>query len=481
MKKKEDIYYKAYSSRDARFDGKFFCAVKTTKNYCRPICPAKPKRENVEFFSNAFEAESAGYRPCLRCRPECAPGSGGWLGKNATVKRCLSLIENRAMYDKNEEEFAALLGMSARHLRRLFEDELGQTPKQISDANRLNFARKLIVETNLSITEIALTSGFTSIRRFNEAFKKRFERSPSEIRKIKVLNTNDKFILRLSFRPPFDYEGLLSFYHNHLVSHLEEVDSKSYERIFKIDGQVGAVKVTQDKLKNELILEISKAEPKSLFQIVQRVRNLFDVDSDPLLLEETFSQTPVMKKLCLKYPGLRFPRSWDSFESAICTILGQLVSVKQAKSLVKELIENYGEAIVHPLTGKTVYLFPSAEVLMNANLEKVRTTQARRESIRLFSQAVFQGEIDLSQNQDTEIFKEKILKIKGIGQWTAEYIALRALGDTNAYPSTDLVLKRVGAKMKNLKLDLLHPWRGYVAFYLWREFAGSPLNKKNKK
>ena len=481
MKNNDDIYYKAYSSRDARFDGKFFCAVKTTKIYCRPICPAKPKRENVEFFSNAFQAESAGYRPCLRCRPECAPGSGGWLGKNATVKRCLALIENRAMYDKNEEEFAALLGMSARHLRRLFEDELGQTPKQISDANRLNFARKLIVETKLPITEIALSSGFTSIRRFNEAFKNRFERSPSELRKVKVVYAGEKFFLRLSYRPPFDFDGLLNFYQNHLVSHLEHVDTNSYERIFKIDGKVGSVKVTQDSSKNELVLEINKVEPKSIFPIVQRVRNLFDVDSDPLLLKEAFSHSPVMKKLCLKYPGLRFPRSWDSFESAICTILGQLVSVKQAKSLVRELVENYGEAVAHPLNGKSVYLFPSADVLMNANLEKVRTTQARRETIKLFSQAVAQGEIDLSQNQDTELFKEKILKIKGIGVWTAEYIALRALGDTNAYPATDLVLKRVGADMKNLKLDLLHPWRGYVAFYLWREFAGSTLKTRSKK
>ena len=481
MENKEDIYYKAYTSRDARFDGKFFCAVKTTGVYCRPICPAKPKRENVEFFSNAFQAESAGYRPCLRCRPECAPGSGGWLGKNATVKRCLALIENRCMYDKNEEEFAALLGMSARHLRRLFEDELGQTPKQISDANRLNFARKLIVETNLPITEIALTSGFTSIRRFNEAFKKRFERSPSEIRKVKILNTNEKFFLRLSYRPPFDFAGLLSFYQNHLVSHLEHIDSSSYERVFKMDEQVGTVKVTQDNLKNELVLEINKVEPKSLFQIVQRVRNLFDVDSDPLILEEAFNLSPVMKKLNRKYPGLRFPRCWDSFESVICTILGQLVSVKQAKSLVKELIENYGEVVAHPLTGKTVYLFPTAEVLMNSNLDKVRTTKNRRETIRLFSQAFVEGGIDLSQNQDIEIFKEKILKIKGIGQWTAEYIALRALGDTNAFPATDLVLKRVEADMKSLKLDMLHPWRGYVAFYLWRAFAGSTSKTKGKK
>lgn len=471
MTDRDEIFYKAYTSRDARFDGKFFCGVKTTGIYCRPICPAKPKRQNVEFFLDAPSAEKAGYRPCLRCHPECAPGSGRWIGKSATVKRALSLIEDRVPFNKNEEEFASLLGVSARHLRRLFEEELGQTPKQISDANRLNFARKLITETSLPITEVAFTSGFSSIRRFNEAFKSRFHRAPSELRRGNVLSEKGKFVLRLSYRPPFDFEGLLVFFQNHLVTGVEWIEDSSYNRIFKLDGCVGTIKVTRDESSHELILVVSTSEPKSLYQIVQKTRQLFDVDTDPLAIADVFKRSAVMKKLVQKYPGLRLPRSWDPFETAICAILGQLVSVKQARALVKELIVHYGEEVTDPDTGNTLRLFPSPQVLMGSNLEKIRTTKARRETIRCFAREVFNGSITLESAQDTQKFKDNLLQLPGIGPWTSEYISLRALGDTNAYPSTDLVLKRVAKRYPKIKADQFRPWRGYLAFYLWREFA----------
>lgn len=462
MKRNDDIYYKAYTSRDPRFDGKFFCGVKTTGIYCRPICPAKPKRENVVFFLNALDAERSGFRPCLRCRPECAPGSGGWIGKSSTVKRGLSLIESQVLLDKNEEEFSSLLGLSARHLRRLFLEELGQTPKQISDLYRLNFSRKLVLETSLSITEIAHTSGFSSIRRFNEAFKSRFHRSPTEIRKGRMSPASETFKLRLSYRPPYDFHGLLSYYKNHIVEGVEVIQDGFYQRSFRIDETLGRIRIVQGPESNELILEIDSKDPRALYQIVQKARHLFDVDSDPMIVEEAFAKVPLMKQLIKKYPGQRFARGWDPFETSVCAILGQLVSVKQARSLVKELVENYGEKLLD-----SSYLFPTPSTLATATLSELRTTEKRKETIRKFSELVLGKELSLHHAQDPEAFKEKIREIPGIGPWTAEYIALRALGDSDAFPATDLVLKKFAKE----KVQGLRPWRGHAAFYLWRDYA----------
>lgn len=480
-KKQDDIFYQAYLSRDHRFDGKFFCGVKTTGIYCRPICPARPKRENVTFFLDALSAEKAGFRPCLRCRPECAPGSGGWIGKNATVKRALRLIESRILNEKNEEEFASILGMSARHLRRLFEEELGKTPKQISDANRLNFARKLIVETPLPITDVAMTSGFSSIRRFNEAFKNRFHRTPSELRKDSTPVTGGPYELKLSYRPPYDFSGLLEFYSHHLVSSVESINRGSYERVFKIEDHIGSFKVSHAEKTHELLLTINTPEPKHLFQLVERARRMLDVDSDPMLVSQAFSSSTMLKKILKKHPGLRYPTGWDPFEISVCSILGQLVSVKQARELVKQLVEHYGESVRCPATGREAHLFPTPEILAKSDLLKVKTTSRRRNTIRKFSQLVLKGEIALDSTQDPQSFREKLLRIEGIGPWTAEYISLRALGDTNAYPSTDLILKRVKENFPSFDPETLRPWRGYAAFYLWKEFAKSLTGKREKK
>src|SRR5438552_1010526 len=236
--------YKALRARDYRFDGKFFVAVKTTGVYCRPICPAKPKRENVEFFPDAAAAEAAGYRPCLRCRPECAPLSPAWWGKKAIVQRALKLIASNALHHTNEEQFAERLGVSARHLRRLFEEEIGQTPKQISDNNRLNFARKLIVETDIALLTVARTAGFGSLRRFNDAFQKRFHRPPSRIRRTRPnRDSSDGINLKLSFRPPYDWATIIRFYKTHLVPQVEIASETSFERVFRIGNNIGYFEV----------------------------------------------------------------------------------------------------------------------------------------------------------------------------------------------------------------------------------------------
>lgn len=474
-------YYEALVARDHRFDGKFFVAVKTTGVYCRPICPARPKRENVEFFPDAASAEAAGYRPCLRCRPECAPLSPAWWGKRAVVQRALKLTANNALHRKNEEEFAARLGMSARHLRRLFEEEIGRTPKQISDANRLNFARKLIVETPMPILTVARSAGFASLRRFNDAFKKRFERAPSHLRRARSkIKTTDGVELKLSFRPPYDWQSLMGFYQSHSIPGVERVAGNSFERVFRVEGTIGFLRVQPVTGRPQLKLSIVTEDPRLLFEVVNRIRRMFDLDSDPMLIASSFAQVPLLAKLVDRFPGLRVPGGWDPFETAVCSILGQVVSADQRAKLVGQLVRGYGEGIIHPVTGEKAYLFPGPAVLASSDLSDLNTSAARKDAVRDFSRRVLRGAISLSEAQDPMMFRKALLEIRGMGPWSAEYISLRTIGDTDAFPRTDLILKRVLALHPDLNLEVIKPWRSYAAVYLWKGFARKLSKQKSK-
>lgn len=467
--KDDDVFYQAMLARDHRFDGKFFIGVKTTGIYCRPICPAKPKRSNVEFFLSAHAAELAGHRPCLRCRPESAPLSPLWLGKTAVVQRALRVIAALGYIDTNEDKFAAKFGVTARHLRRLFVDEVGLTPKQIAGNNRLNFARKLLVETRLSMTSIAHTAGFASLRRFNDAFKKRFERSPSELRKDAPAKGSGSIELSLAYRPPFDWTHLLSFFRNHIITGIEAVDEEAYQRVFRLGSTVGHLRVTHDEAKNALKLQVTTTDPSQLYVISQNVRRMFDLDSDPLLIDKTFRVQKVLHTFRRKHPGLRVARGWDPFEMAVVTILGQLVSLKQARQLVAELVENYGDVVKNPVTGESARLFPDAVTLAKSDLLAVRTTAKRRETIRTLAQLVASKQLDLTQPQDALSIREKLIAIPGVGPWTVEYLLMRGLGDTDALPKTDLFLKRLLARYPQIDLEQVRPWRSYLAVHLWQE------------
>lgn len=306
-----DPFYQAVLARDHRFDGRFFVAVKTTGIYCRPICPARPKRENVEFFKTAHAAERAGYRPCLRCRPESAPGSPAWNGKQTTIERALKLIAQGALEEQTEEVFADRLGVTARHLRRLFEKELGQTPKQLHDGTRLDFARKLIVETSLPFTEIAFSAGFRSLRRFNDVVKKRFHRPPSALRSsCKAVRATPQLRLTLPYRPPLDWQALLNYYRNHRVSGVETIEGEGYARVFRLDDQetVGFFRARPSGEEPELILEVSLSDTRPLLRVVQRIRHMFDLDADPTVIAKVFEQSSVFAALPRKYPGTRLAR-----------------------------------------------------------------------------------------------------------------------------------------------------------------------------
>ncbi|MDA8792142.1 helix-turn-helix domain-containing protein [Bacteriovoracaceae bacterium] len=477
----DDVFYKAMLSRDYRFDGKFFIGVKTTGIYCRPICPARPKRKNITFYLSANEAEGHGFRPCMRCRPECAPLSPAWIGKSAVVQRALRIISNDGTFSYSEDEFAEKFGMTARHLRRLFKDEVGQTPKQIAINNRLNFSRKLISESNLKITIIAMTAGYSSIRRFNDDFKKRFLKSPREFRRSKSMDESCGITFSLSYRPPFNWQEILNYYRVHNIAYVETVTKDSYERVFKSNQELGYIRVKNNEFKSRLDFQVLIEDTSELLKISQKLRNMFDLDSDPIVIANCFESNEFLDKLWNKFPGLRIARGWDPFEQSICTILGQLVSLKQARSLIKQLVESYGETVVNPLNGEEVKLFPTPKILSTAKLSSVKTTEKRRKTIRDFSKKILNKTIILSSDQDYYYIQDQLLKIDGIGPWTAKYILLRALGDPDVFPGSDLILKRAMEKHKNLDLNILRPWRSYAAIYLWMNYAKSLSKKKVKK
>jgi len=501
---RDDIFYRAVLARDSRFDGKFFVGVKTTGVYCRPICPARPKRENVEFFASAFTAEKAGYRPCLRCRPESAPLSPAWVGRSAVVRRALRLICTRPEERFKEDEFAAQFGMTARHLRRLFEDEVGRTPKRIADGIRLDFARKLIVETKLPVTEIAFLSGFRSVRRFNSAMLARFRRSPSEMRGTRAAPPRAKprarparrshepgdaesephpgVLLTLAYRPPLDWDALLDFYRVHHVPGAERVSATAYERAFVIDDSPGWVRAMNDADGSRIVLRIAAENPRCLFHVAQRMRLMFDLDADPVVVANAFADVPELARLVRKRPGLRIARAWDAYEMAVCTILGQLISTAHARQLAGRVVEEYGEVMSAPgrwdepvdlaETQRSWRQFPSPERLAASRLARIGTTHAKKMAIRELSRLVAGGKVSLGAQQDLDDFRRALLGIKGIGPWTAEYIALRALGDADAFPGQDLVLRQAAARHPEMDLDAVRPWRGYAAVHLWREYAG---------
>lgn len=465
--RRDDIYYQALLTRDHRFDGKFFVGVKTTGIYCRPICPAKPKRENVEFFSNHLEAEKSGYRPCLRCRPESAPQSPAWIGKSAVVQRAVKVLHTQQALEFNEEKFAGLFGVTARHLRRLFVEEIGKTPRQLSFENRLNLSRQLITETALPITAVAFASGFGSIRRFNDAFLERFKKSPREIRRHRV-QEGEPLKISLSYRPPFDFAGLLSSYRKHRVGNLEWFEDDKMHRLIKMSGRVGQICISNDAENSALQVEINFPDTSAIPAIISRVRALFDLDSDPVVIANSLELDPALRKILKKYPGIRLPSGWDPFEVAIGSILGQLVSVERGRALTHDLIQMLGEDSGVVREGQKIQLFPSAQVLAKADLKNLKTTASRKQTILEFSKEVAERRISLEPTQDVNEFLKKVLAVKGIGPWTANYMALKVLRHTDTFPGTDLILARALEVHSPETIAKMSPWRGYAAALLWR-------------
>lgn len=295
------------------------------------------------------------------------------------------------------------------------------------------------------------------------------------------IGATDGMDVDLPFKSPYDWQTIIRFYQSHPIPGLERVTANAFERVFHIESKTGIVRVEKIVGVSRLRIWVAPDEPEIKVDVVRRVRKMFDLDCDPTLIERSFRRIPLLASLCHRYPGLRLPRGWDPFETAICSILGQLVSAQQRANLIGQLVHNYGVEIAHPSSGENMRLFPQAAVLAKAELSAVRTTIGRRKAIREFSRRVLSGAISLSETQDPAIFRKSLLDTKGLGPWSAEYISLRAIGDTDAFPKTDLILKRALLLHPELDLELIKPWRSYAAIYLWKEFAQSLSKRKKEK
>lgn len=470
--------YAALQTRDSRFDGRFFTAVQTTGIYCRPICPARiPKPENCQFFPSAAAAEDAGFRACLRCHPELSPGFWSRVTTEATVTRALNLIAAGVLDQGNVAELAGRLGVTDRHLRRLFIQHLGASPIKVAQTQRLQFAKQLLDQTALPITEVALASGFSSVRRFNHVMQQVYGRSPRELRQGK--SKSAVLQLKLPFIPPYDWAAIVGFLGKRSIPGVESVTAKSYRRTIVLNGVQGWVEVQPVEGKDYLLATIQFPQVKELATIVDRLRRLFDLNADVRTIGLQLSQDARLKGAIAASPGLRVPGAWDGFELAVRAILGQQVSVAAATTLAGRLAAAFGEPVGFdpPIAGLT-HMFPMPEVIAQADLSGLGITQARINAIVGLAQTLLDRP-ELFQAYPTLDEAVKVLcALPGIGEWTAHYIAMRTLREPDAFPATDLVLMKALAldDRKITKAECVarsepwRPWRAYAAMHLWHSY-----------
>ncbi len=465
---------RARLSRDPRFDGKFYIGVLGSRVYCRPICPAPTAKEkNCRYFPTAAAAAEAGFRPCLRCRPESCPGTPAWQGTSTTVSRALRLIGESGLEDGGVESLADRLGVGSRHLRRLFVRHLGATPIAVAQTRRLHFAKKLIDETELPMHEVAIASGFGSVRRFNAGILKVYHRTPSQIRRLARktgLRSGDQYLFRLNFRPPYHWQAMLDFLAPRATPGVEVVEESVYRRTISLNGVDGYFEVSLDGAQDALLARIDFPDPRALFGIVERVRAMFDLNADWSSIAKTLRADRVLGQGVKAEPGIRVPGCWDGFELAVRAILGQQVTVRGATSLAGRLAAAFGRKFDGP-NGLT-HIFPSPEILAREKLDGIGLTGARAETIRALARAVAEGKIRFEGVIDSEEFLRRLCEIPGIGAWTAQYVAMRALREPDAFPSSDLGLLRASSVSTPRELDQRskpwRPWRAYAAMYLWR-------------
>lgn len=471
---------RARRSRDPRFDGKFFIAVTSTRIYCRPICPARsPKDENIRYYPTAAAAQAAGFRPCLRCRPEASPGTPAWLGTSGVVSRALRLITDGALDRDGVDALADRLGVTARHLRRLFVQHLGATPIDVALTRRVHFAKKLIDETDLPIAQIAFASGFGSLRRFNGVIRRTYSRTPTELRRLsrKHPGKSECYRFRLAYRPPYDWKAAIGFLAARATPGVEAVDADRYQRTIAISGKTGSIAVSPADDGPALIVEVRFADPRALLTIVERVRRMFDLSADPEAIAGELSADPLLKRALMAHPGIRTPGAWDPFELTVRAILGQQISVRGATTIAGRIADKWGSPIDD--ASSLTRLFPTPEQLVDAPMEQAGITSARAATLRALARAV----IDRQVCFESESALSSLLAIPGIGEWTAQYVAMRALNEPDAFPSGDLVLRRMTGDLSARELDRRseswQPWRAYAVMLLWQ--AARDLDVRNRR
>lgn len=460
---------RARKSRDARFDGKFFIAVTSTRIYCRPICPARsPKDENVRYYPTAAAAQAAGFRPCLRCRPEAAPGTPAWYGTSSVVSRGLQLIRDGALDRDDVEALADRLGITARHLRRLFVQHLGAAPLDVALTRRVHFAKKLLDETRLPIAAVSLAAGFGSLRRFNSEMRRTFSRTPTELRRRSRGQAADPdcYRFKLAYRPPYDWPAMFAFLAARATPGVESVQDARYERTISINGKTGSIAIAPAAGSAALSLEVRFGDPRSLLAIVEGVRRMFDIGADPAVVTAQLSADPLLNRVAAAHPGLRVPGAWDPFELTVRAIIGQQISVRGATTIAGRIAQGWGT----PVSGlrMVTHLFPTPAQLADAPLETAGVMPARAATLRTLARAIRDNTLSFDGPDPLTA----LASLAGIGDWTTQYVAMRALNEPDALPSGDLVLRRMAGDCSARELErrsqAWRPWRSYAVLLLWQ-------------
>ena len=487
-----DLCRRAMAARDPRFDGWFYVAVSTTRIYCRPSCPAvSPKPEHVTFYPTAAAAQAAGYRACLRCRPDAAPGSPAWNLTADVAGRAMRLIEDGIVDREGVEGLAARLAYSPRHLRRLLTEQLGAGPLDLARAHRAHTARLLIETTALPFNEIAFAAGFASLRQFNDTIRTVFARTPTEMRERAAKRrggagrghaSDDRatregsslgaIVLRLPFREPLDAAALLGFLAARAVPGVEEVDGQTYRRTLRLPHGVAVVELTPRAGHVECVLRL--AELRDLATAVARCRALFDLDADPAAVDAALTADSLLAPLVAAAPGRRVPGATDGFELGVRAVLGQQISVAGARTTAGRLAETLGTPAVSA-GGTLRRTFPTAETLAAADPADLPLPAARRQTVRALARAVLDDGLDLRPGADRDELRRRLLELPGIGPWTVEYVLMR-LGDPDALPVTDHGVLRglatlTGSQPTSREIETLaapwRPWRAYAVQHLW--------------
>ena len=483
--------YRALQSRDARFDGRMFVGVSSTGVYCRPICSARtPKFENCSFYASADAAQEAGFRPCLRCRPEIAPSLASWRGTSNTVTRALALIAEGALDGSGQsvDKLAARLGMGERQLRRLFIEHLGASPISVAQTRRVLFAKQLIHDTKMPMAAIAAAAGFSSVRRFNETFLDLFHRPPRALRRKKANSVQGRdVVLRLKYRPPYDWNQMLAFLEARAIAGIELVKGERYFRTIEIDRSMGSIAVAHLPKQESIEVAILFPNLKALPAIVTRVRQLFDLGADVEIINRHLSADPALARLVAQRPGLRAPGGWDGFEIAVRAVLGQQISVCAARQLARRLVQLHGRQVpkafqIHPSLS---HVFPEPKRLGLHSSIGLSMPGARLLTLRAVAEAAVANPDLFGPLDRIEETVARLRTIRGIGDWTAHYIALRAARESDAFPATDLGLLQGASLMDGAHItpasllsraESWRPWRAYAAQHLWAARANANSN-----
>lgn len=471
----ERICERARCARDPRYDGRFFTGVVTTGVYCRPVCPAasRARADNVRYFGSSAAAAAAGYRPCLRCRPEKAPGQP-LTATDRALGRALALIEQGYLADARMADLARDVGLGTRQLHRAFQRELGVAPKAYADHRRMQFARQLLADTRLRVTDVAMAAGFGSLRRFNDAFREAYGSSPSALRGAAATADPGEVSLRLAYRPPLDWPAALAFRRTRAVPGVEQVAGQTYRRSISAGGRSGWIEVRPARNEDSLEVRIHHPEPGQIRGIVASTRFHFDLDVNIDAVHADLGRDPLLAPLLQATPGLRLPCAWTPFELAVRAVLGQQVSVKAATTVAGRLAARFGDVLENAPPGLD-RVFPSAEVLATADLDGIGLTGQRARTLRGLAAVVADEPGLLDPAPTTEAFIERLCALPGIGPWTASYVAMRGLGEPDAFPSADLgLMKAVGVskgREVEARAEPWRPWRAYAAIHLWHSLA----------